>query len=82
MKPDNVIFNIIEGRYTLEMIDAIDTNHWGDDYIDVLITLRKLIKKDKSLTMENIYREGWQIPFLNAMSAMTRVEHQHENLSK
>ena len=78
MKPDNVIYNIIEGRYTLEMVDAIDTNHWGDDYVDVLLTLRKLIKKGKSLTMENIYKEGGQIPFLNAMSAMTRIEHQQD----
>jgi hypothetical protein len=82
MKPDTVIFNIIEGRYTLDMIDAIDTNHWSDDYVDVLITLRKLIKKEKSLTMENIYKEGGQIPFLNAMSAMTRVEHSQDNIRK
>ena len=60
------------------MVDAIDTNHWGDDYVDVLLTLRKLIKKGKALTMENIYKEGGQIPFLNAMSAMTRIEHQQD----
>jgi hypothetical protein len=74
MKPDKVIYDIIAGDYTLEMIDAIDTTHWTEDFIDVLDVLYKLKKKDKSITMEQIYKEGGQIVFLNALTAVTKIE--------
>jgi len=73
-KPDKIIYDIILGDYTLDMIDDIDTTHWTEDYIDVLDVLYKLKKQDKSLTMEHIYKAGGQIVFLNALNAITRVE--------
>ena len=72
--PDKVIYDIIEGDYTVEMIDALETTHWSEDYIDVLDALYKLKKKDKSMTMENIYKAGGQIVFMNALSCVTRIE--------
>lgn len=74
MKPDKVIYDIIEGHYTLEMIDALETSHWSEDYIDVLDVLYKLKKNDKSMTMENIYKAGGQTVFMNALSCVTRIE--------
>jgi len=80
--PDHILNDIIEGEYTLEEIERIDTDHWGDDYIDLLITLTKIKKQDKSLTMENIYKAGGQIVFLTAMKVVTRIEHEQDRVRK
>jgi len=74
MKPDHILNDIIEGRYSLIEIEQVDTNHWGDDYIDLLTALTKIKKQDKSMTMENIYKIGGQIVFLTAMKVVTRIE--------
>ena len=78
MRPDHILNDIIEGRYSLLDIDRIDTDHWGDDYIDLLNVLTKIKIQDKSMTMENIYKTGGQIVFLTAMKVVTRVENEKD----
>jgi len=55
LNPELILYEILEGNMTLDMVDSIDSSLWTEDYLLLLKTLREMMACNKEMSMENVF---------------------------